>query len=190
MIFLEGIGDVILPCAAAIVVPGILVALIGRRTALLASIVFAATVGVALWLRAAGFFTASPNGWVVAGGFLIAAGLFVSGWRRAPLPGAALVAAVAAWMWQPCVGIHLGSALTLATREPWAAMVPLIAYGIGLSMAPVAIGLLVQTFHSRSGHTRGSGVVWPAVGLVVLALLAAAGWYEEVVARLVQWSVQ
>ncbi len=187
MIFLEGLGDVLLPCAAAIVVPGVLVAVIGSQRALLTSTIYALTIGVMLWLRAGGFFAMPPRGWIVAGGFLAAIALFVLRWWWAPPVGAVVAGAAAAWMWQPCVGLHLGSALTMAGTDPWSAMLPLVAYGVGLSMVPVGLGLFVQTIGAR---WVGKRPVWPAVGLGVLAVLAAGGWYEEAVARLVQVSVQ
>lgn len=190
MIFVEGMGDILLPCAAAIVVPGLLVAVAGRQYGRGSAVVFAASVGVGLWMRASGLFTSSPQPLLVGLGFLVAAAAFLRGHRSTALIGSVITGAMAAWMWQPCVGIHLGEALTTATRDAAGAFVPLMAYALGLCWVVVGLALLARLRPFRRVLLGRGALNVSAASLGVLAVLAAAGWYEELVARLLQSSVQ
>lgn len=186
---LEGVRAVALPCTLALLLPGLVVALVARLRAP-AVLAFVGTVGVMVWATALGVDLPMGLVWQVVGAGALGIGLLAV-WRGRHVAlrvgGGSLTAAVSSVLWVPCVGRALGAALTAAPSDPLGQFVPLVLYGIG-SMLPllalVAVGVLLRS-EERWPDWLDSGAA--VVGVVLVAVLALGAW-DEVVGELVRRS--
>lgn len=188
---LEAAGSLLLPCSATLVVPGVLVAILGRgrldsTVALVVGLV-GGSIAAVLWGLA------PPD--VVTGLALAAGGLAVARWGTATSPrpralaaGGALVGGLAAGaLWKPCVGEHLGTALTTGVRDPWSGVVPLAVYLLVLSVPVMVVGMLAATTRGQRWLGRPA-VVATTVVVVALGAAVVIGLGDDVTGALFRWS--
>lgn len=186
----EAGGAIALPCSATIVVTAILVALLGRgRAWTTAGLVLGTIVGAVV---------AVTWGWIppdVVVGVALAIGGGVVAWTSraattgmvVPAAGAALAGASAGWLWQPCVGEHLGTVLNVGIRDPWAAVVPLAAFVAVLVLPAVLVSVAARSARVR-GWLDGAALVTTAVLVVGLGLAVTVGFGDDLTAALFRWS--
>lgn len=166
-----------------------------------------AVAGAIVGLAGAGFFGALPApgariaAQLVAGGFMVALGLYLSGWRG-PLglveragarlwrrvepfgrrllpvrhPGQALLLGML-WGWLPCGMVYAALAWTLAAGSAGAGAMLMLAFGAGTLPMMLATGGAAQTLGRAvraSWLRRGAGTLVLALGAVSLAWTAIA----------------
>lgn len=178
---IEGITQSLLPCSWTLLLPAVALGLATRRATAFAT--FTGGVVVAAWIAATGWYVAPV--WLA--GIALLSGAALWWWTGpAPLPSA-LVGVGAGWAWRPCVGPELGDVLTTAQTDPWAALVPLGLFLIGV----VGVGLLggwgVSRFvgESRSASTTRAGSVVAGI----LGLTMVLGLYSDIASVLARWSL-
>ncbi|MBI4361766.1 MAG: sulfite exporter TauE/SafE family protein [Euryarchaeota archaeon] len=97
------------------------------------------------------------------------------GLRRGSLATSVAFGAAFAVGWTPCVGVILGSILTLAALNPGTAFAMLVAYSLGLGLPFLAAGLftasftrlLTRTTRWRRPLSIGAGIFLIGVGILV-----------------------
>ncbi len=189
----EGFEAAWLPCSLVLVVPGVAAAFAARDRLVPGMAGFAVAVPLLAWLRfsdRAGDFPVAVSAIALA----IAAVLFLVPTALPEAPAAALAGfltgAAAAELWEPCVGEQFGLLLNELPTTGVGGLARLALYLVGV-LAPVggfiALGRLLPPWLVD----RLEGVL-SLVGGALLALIAvgtAAGYHDDVVGRLVQWSV-
>ncbi|MDA3040139.1 MAG: hypothetical protein O3C27_11550 [Actinomycetota bacterium] len=189
----EGLGAALLPCALALLVPGLAVAFAARQESTPAVAGFAAATLAASWVLLSGR-TERPSLALVT--LIIAASIFalvMPFLRRIDIVsgfGGALAGAAFAALWAPCPGPELSALLADLPTRSISGLALLAAYLIGL-LAPLFLlaGVL---------HLLPSPVLFPvrpfmlmlgATVLGILALLVAVGLHDDLISRLATWSV-
>ncbi len=196
--FAEAVRSIGQPCSLVVILPPVGVVLAGRGTR---PVVAGALVGgvVGGWLFAGGWLVLGDMGIRLSAALvLLSIGLVALGDRRrrgAPLrrpavaAGAAgVVAATAVLWWRPCVGDALGRILTDFPDDPAAQALPMAAFVVGLLLPAVVAAMLLGLLDRRSPFAGAAGLV----GVAVASLLAVAvlgGAHEDLVSRLVRWTV-
>ncbi len=194
-LFAEALWAIRLPCTLALLVPGFVPLVGGRRNGPAAVLFYILAAGVVFWLRSVGWFFDQPSGWIsVAAGIGIAAVAF--GMYRLPgaasaMTGGALIGAVSAWLWIPCVGTHLGRLLNRSGDQVWSSLPFYGIYVAGVCALLVVFASLPLALPKLSGlldHKR-----LPQIGLgigFVMAGVVGLGLYEDIVGQLLQWSLR
>ncbi|MCP3989076.1 MAG: hypothetical protein GY724_08375 [Actinomycetia bacterium] len=192
-LLLEGLSSAWLPCSLMLLVPGVAAALAAGEELVPSLIGFMVAATLLSWLRFADRGGNWPIG--VAALALVAATalyfipVFVSTGTMATVAGI-LAGGAAAEMWEPCVGPELGRLLNELPSQGWGGLgsatvflvgvlAPIIGLGIGLRLAPLWIMESIQ----------GTLAVIGGAMLAVMGLAAAAGFHDEVISKLFQWSL-
>lgn len=194
-LFAEALWAIRLPCTLALLVPGFVPLVGGRKNgpAAVASYIFAASV--VFWLRSVGWFVDQPEGLVAAAAGLGIAAVAIAMFRwpnpASAVLGGALIGIVSAWLWIPCVGTHLGKLLNRSSDEVWASLPSFGIYVTGvcallvvLAALPVAVPKFTYLTEHRSLPKVGLGI-----GLAMAAVVGL-GVYEDIVGQLLQWSLK
>ncbi len=196
-IFLEGVGAIRQPCTLPILLSSLVFVLAAGGRSPLAAGAFVGGAALMAWLRFASLLSVDLSGAnAVVGGLLvavaaIAVGLPSAGWGRVAVVGGGSAAggAVAAAIWRPCVGSELAGVLDTAPGSPAGALVPLIAYVVGVCLLTLAAGLLVVAWPRLSGPlhsvpvTRGASLAGVMIGASM-----ALGWWGDLVDELLRRS--
>ncbi len=189
----EGFESAWLPCSLILLLAGLAVTLAAQEELLVAVIAFSSSTTFVAWLR----FSDRGGDWpmiVAAVALVLATVLFlvptVDGRDAVVAVGGALTGGAAAQLWEPCVGRAFGQLLNeLPGRGPLGALA-LLAYMIGV-LAPVIgfAALLKLTPDWIIEPTRSALAVLGGTVLAVMAVVTAVGLHDEVVGRLIQWSL-
>lgn len=186
----EATGAIVVPCSATIVVTGVLLAPLTRgRTSGLVALVTGTALGAVVAV-AWGWVPAAPViGLAMVGGGLLAARSGPPGDVRAVAAavGTGMAGAAAGWLWQPCVGEHLGVVLTTAVRRPWWAVLALVAYVVVLVVPALVVGMLARSPRLATRLGRGARTAAMLV-VVALGLAVVVGLGDELTAALFRWS--
>ncbi len=189
----EGFGAALLPCALALLVPGVAVALAARQESTPAVAGFAAATLAASWVLLSGR-TERPSLALVT--LVIAAAIFalvMPFLRRIDLVsgvGGALAGAAFAALWAPCPGPELATLITELPARSVSGLALLAAYLIGM-LAPLFFltGVLHLIPSPILFPVRPFLLVFGASVLGILALLVAVGLHDDLISRLALWSV-
>lgn len=187
----EGAQSVVLACSLGLLIPAFGTVLGVRAGGRLRGIVvFGVAAGFGAWLTVAGW-----NGWAT-GRFMqivIVGGGVAALWRGGHivrLGGAGLIGVFAGLTWTPCVGEHFGTVLTGGVRDPWPALVPLIAYVLAVLLIALVGAAIVDYLPGLKKRTAGPRLRYMGIGfLVAVALLVGAGRYDALQSQLVRWSL-
>lgn len=189
---LEGVRSAALPCSLTLLIPGIAVVLAARKAPVAAAAGFVGSLLVVGWLRAIGYLGTLPVGWIaVAIGtamLLAVIGSAVNSSRLGTIGLGAVPGVGAAWIWQPCVGVELGSILNRAPTEPLAALPLLSAYLVGVAVV-VLVAALVRVVTADTKSPKRFVTVAGVVGGAAVAMAIAFGIYRDVVGWLALVSV-
>ena len=169
--FAEGIESIRLACSLVLLIPALGIVLMGRRRNVLVP-VWIVTATIVAWLRFTGWWGLEASGvWHVLSGIVLVA-LAALAWRRddAPTDAAvtALAATIATWTWVPCVGRHLGDILNAARSEPWAQLLPTVAFVVGLFVPLVVLAALEVAAPKLAERIEHRNVRAVGLGIVVL----------------------
>ena len=104
--------------------------------------------------------------------------------------GAAVVGAIAALMWLPCVGEHYGALLERGETETIAVFLPNLAYVVGLTLVLIVIAALPFVVRRLVPirDSLGAALVGVLVGSAI-AVTMALGAYGDIVGELYDLSV-
>ena len=189
--FIEGIGEVVLPCSVGLLLPGLGAVLLGWWRSTAAVVVFVVAAAVTAWLRAADV-VAIESDWLLVA--LLIAALATAWLVRRSFAGivvpAAAIGVFAGSTWRPCVGDQLADILNNAPAEPFAQLVPMTVYVAGVTLVLVGVALLPLVW-PRLRIARPH--IAPVVGSVIVAGIAiatVAGEYEAVLSEFAQLSVR
>jgi cytochrome c biogenesis protein CcdA len=195
--FAEGLRSIAQPCSLLVVVPIVLVVVAARaRPQVVVAAVAGAVVGGSVF--AAGWIAFDDQALRVSAAVVLAGvGAIVIGPRLIPVDVVAdprlhatitaSLAFVTTLWWRPCVVAELGQILTGARRDPWAELLPMSAYMVGLLMPVVVAGLVVAAIPRRPAlHERISWIAAAAVSVIALSVLA--GQHRAVSSTLVRWT--
>ena len=189
----EGYESALLACSLVLLVPGAATAIAARQESSPALAGYGVGALAISWLRFSNRLDDLP-GPLIALGFVVAVILLlVPLLRRLDLVSAAgglAAGGAGAALWTPCVGEQFGTLLReLPTRGPdgvlllglylFGVLAPLVLLGAGLHLIPASALLPARPFMM----VLGGGV------LGLLALTVAAGLDDELVSRLVAWSI-
>lgn len=188
----EGFGAALLPCALALLVPGVAVALAARQESTPAVAGFAAATLAGSWVLLSGR-TERPSLALVT--LVIAAAIFalvMPFLRRIDLVsgvGGALAGAAFAALWAPCPGPELATLITELPARSVSGLALLAAYLIGM-LAPLFFltGVLHLIPSPMLFPVRPFMLVFGASVLGILALLVAVGLHDDLISRLAVWS--
>ncbi len=175
----EGTESLRLPCSWLLVIPGVAVALSGRRRAVLVTAVFTTVAITVAWLRFSGFwplgdFTLGDGG--TSTQIILGVGILASAflaWKKDTAATDGLSAGVAglagAWGWIPCVGPALGDVINGAGREPFVHIPGTIAFIVGLFIPFIIVAATDVVFPAFKEKT--SNQVVTKVGFVLMAVV-------------------
>lgn len=192
-IFAEAIRDLLLPCSLTVVVPGLAAVLSARRDPLP---VYAGTLFgsvVIAWMRISEQIASrlmAPWIWILGTAVIISFGaLRIAETRRAQrVTAAVVIGGAASWIWTPCVGSELGELLGTAPADPLGTLIPFSAFMFGLSTVALVVALVRQIAPLPTQFENWVSRVGTIIGWII-GVAIATGWYLEVVARLVTWSL-
>ncbi len=201
-LLLEGLASAWLPCSSILLVPGGAAILAGGSRPLVALGGFAGSSLVTAWARFAERGGDWPVGISAVALIVGAVTLLASVVERArpdrspavdrlrTAAGGAMVGVAAAELWEPCVGAAFGSLLNDLPDRGVDGLFLLLAYGAGVLAPLLALGaastLLPERLRERA---RPAVAVVGGAVLATMALATAAGLHDEVVARLIRWSL-
>lgn len=189
--FIEGVGEVVLPCSLGLLLPGVAAVLLGWWRSTLAAAVYAAAAALAAWLRAADMLALNGE-WFLALILAIAIASAWVAWRSLAgiVVSASLLGVFAGSTWRPCVGDRLASVLNNAPNDPLAELPPMVVYVAGVTLVLVGLALLPLVWPQlRVNRPR----VAPAVGSIVAAIILLAtlfGAYGTVLSEFAQLTVR
>ncbi len=194
-LFAEALWAVRLPCTLALLVPGFVPLVGGRRNGPLAVAFYILAAGVVFWLRSVGWFFDQPDGIIaVAAGIgigIVALAMYRAPGRTSAIGGGGLIGAVSAWLWIPCVGTHLGRLLNSSGDAIWTSAPSYGIYVAGvcallivLAALPIAVPKFLSILDHEAFHKVGLGI-----GLT-MAVVIGFGFYETIVGQLLQWSLR
>lgn len=191
--FAEAIGDLALPCSLTLVVPGVAASLAARSDAVVVALSAFGGMAAIGWLRVTGQIPASMTVWAAAGvGLLVLisfGALYRVGTRTAQrVTAGSFVGAAAAAIWTPCVGEELGVILSRGLDDPLGVVLPFVAFIAGISLVAVAVALARVALEPPERVSKVLTLIGTVVGMAV-ALLLGSGFYTDVVALLVIWSL-
>ena len=189
----EGFESALLPCSLILLLPGVAVAIAARQEATPAILGFGFGSLLVSWLRFSGRLDDPPASLLALGFVGAVILLLVPLIRRLDVvsaAGGALAGAAAAGLWLPCVGIEFGTLLgELPGRGPsgifflglylFGVLSPLIIIATVMHLIPELVMLPARPLMM----VAGGGV------LGVLAVAVAAGMDDELVSKLVEWSL-
>ncbi len=187
----EGAQSAILPCSTVLLVPA-LGALLAARSR--HAVVAAMTIGVgalAALVRFADIIDQFP-GWLIGVCLLAGTALVWVGEKRLALvsAGAALIGIGASQLWEPCVGEHFGRLVTDLPNERLSQVVPFALYFLAVNTPIVLVAAGVGALSDerrRAIETSGAALGAAIVGLI--GVLALVGQTDQLIARLVSWSI-
>lgn len=189
--FIEGVGEVVLPCSVGLVLPGLAAVLLGWWRSTLAFVVFAAVAAVTAWARAADLI-AIGNDWILAaslGGAVVVAWLVRRSLLGIAVP-ALLIGVFAGTTWRPCVGEQLASILNGAPDDPIGQLAPMIVYVGGVTLVLLGVALVPLVWPQlRIARPAVAPIVGSAVALVVL-LMSLTGTYGDLLSEFAQLTVR
>ncbi len=176
-----------------LLVPGVAAALAAGEETVPSLIGFMAAATLSSWVRFADRGGDWPIG-LAAVALVVATVLYfipviVTEGTMATLAGI-LTGGAAAQLWEPCIGPELGRLFDELPSQGWGGLgllsvfmvgvlSPIVGFGIGLRLVPLWIMESVEGMLSVIGGTT----------LVVIGLAAAAGFHDEVISQLFQWSL-
>lgn len=189
----EGFGAALLPCALALLVPGLAVLLAARQESTPAVAGFAVATLAASWVFLSGR-TERPSLALVT--LTIAASIFalvLPFLRRIDIVsgvGGALAGAAFASLWAPCPGPQLATLIAELPTRSASGLALLAAYLVGL-LAPLffVTGVLHLIPSPMLFPVRPFMLVLGTSVLGILALLVAVGLHDDLIGRLATWSV-
>lgn len=194
-LFAEALWAVRLPCTLALLVPGFVPLVGGRKNAPTAVAFYILAAAVVFWLRSVGWFVDQPTGWVAvaAGSGIAAVAIAMYRWSApaVAIVGGALIGTVSAWLWIPCVGTHLGKLLNRSTDGVWRSLpwfgvyvTGVCAFLVVLAALPFAVPKLTNLLTHAALPKLGLGIG------IMLASIVGFGLYEDIVGQLLQWSLR
>ena len=187
----EGAQSAILPCSAVLLVPtlGALLAARSRQAA-----VATATIGVGAlgaFVRFADVIELFP-GWLIGLCLLAGVALVWVGERRLEVAclGAALIGIAASQLWEPCVGQEFGRLVTGLPNERIGQFVPFLLYFVAVHtpVVLVAAGIGAMADERRRSVEKVSAPLGAAI-VALIGVLALIGQTDQLIARLVSWSI-
>ncbi len=193
--FLEGVSVIVQACTLVIGLPALALTLAARhRAPVVAGVTVVATAAM-MWSRTSGHWQIASSGWVVFPiAIVIAAAFYAVGRRATPTLGIAAGAglcggAIAGWIWQPCVGAHLGDILNTTSEHPARTLLLLIVYTTGALLPAVLVAALPVAWPTTAAYLRSTSVQRVAVVLgAIYAATVASGQYNDLVGELSRWS--
>ena len=192
-IFAEAVRDLLLPCSLTLVVPGVAAVLAARRNPLP---VYGGTLFgsvVIAWMRISEQIPArlvAPWIWVLGTAVVVSFGaLRLDQTRLAQrVTAAVVVGGAASWIWTPCVGSELGVLLNRAPADPLGTLVPFSTFVFGLSSVALVVALAREAAQLPERFETWVSRVSTVIGWII-GVAIATGWYLEMVAQLVNWSL-
>ena len=189
--FIEGVEVVTWACTLTVLVPGLALVLVARRTRLTVAVYYVVGAALLAWAQAAGHWWVSARGVALVIAALLAAGTYAAAWlapqHSSPYAtGAGVVGgALAGWMWRPCVGSLLGDILNDATTDGPRTAGLMLIYMVGallpvllIAIAPYAVPVI-----GRALDRRPVAVVGAVVG-GAYAVTLAIGRYDDLIGEL------
>ncbi len=189
--FIEGVEVVTWACTLTVLVPGLALVLVARRTRLTVAVYYVVGAALLAWAQAAGHWWVSARGVALVIAALLAAGTYAAAWfapqHSSPYAtGAGIVGgALAGWMWRPCVGSLLGDILNDATTDGPRTAGLMLIYMVGallpvllIAIAPYAVPVI-----GRALDRRPVAVVGAVVG-GAYAVTLAIGRYDDLIGEL------
>ncbi len=190
-LIVEGAQSAILPCSAVLFVPtfGAVLAARSRHLAVAAVAIGAGALGA--FVRFADIINLFP-GWLIGLCLLAGAMLVWAGERRliASIAGAALIGLAASQLWEPCVGEHFGRLVTGLPNERLSQLVPFALYFVAVNTPIVLVTAGVAALSDERRRVLEKVVApFGAAVVVVIGGLALVGQTDQLIARLVAWSI-
>ena len=189
----EGLESALLACSLIVLVPGAAAAVAARQESSSALVGFGGGLVALSWLRF------SDRGGDLATGvvaLLLAAAvvlLVVPLVRRLNIVtglGGVLTGAAAGVLWEPCVGSEFGDLLVSLPDRGASGLGLFAVYLLGVVSPLLVLGALLHLIpNSTLILVRPLMLVIGGGTLAVLAVATAAGYSDDLVGRLVEWSV-
>ncbi len=194
--FAEGFGATRQPCTLPLLISALVFVLAAGRRAPVVAGAHLAGLAFLAWARFARIWTIEIQGWsAVAAGLLVAAAAVgVAATRERPPWWAAgpavLGGAVAAAIWQPCVGRYFADIVNDAPTDRVGSVPLTMAYVLGIGLLPLVIGVIVLTVPRAADLVDRIVVVRVGATLgATLGLLMAVGVWADIVEELTRRTI-
>jgi hypothetical protein len=189
-LFVEGVGAIAQACTLPILLSAGIFALAGGANLGLAVVAHTAGLAFMAWARFGRVVTidiadgpAVVAGLVVAAAALTVALMPAGRYRRRVVSGGAFAGgAVAAAVWQPCVGTELAGVVNTAPADRLGSLAPMLVYVAGTALVVFAIALVpiaTPTAH-RILEARTVTITGAALGVALGAAMAIGVWGDVV----------
>ena len=192
-LLVEGFESALLPCSLVLLIPGAAVAVAARQESSSALTGFAFGTVALSWLRF------SDRGGDLSTGLvalLLAITVTLLAFpllRRFDLvsgAGGALAGSAAGVLWVPCVGEEFGLLLGQLPTSGVEGFALFVAYAVGVLAPLAALGAILHLIPNRTLILARPLMLLSGGGvLAALALATAVGLSDELISRLVEWSV-
>ena len=190
-LIVEGAQSAILPCSTVLLVPAFGAVLAARRRQLAVAVFTIGAGALGAFVRFADIIDLFP-GWLIGLCLLAGVTLVWAGERRlmASIAGAALIGLATSQLWEPCVGEHFGRLVTDLPDERLRQLVPFALYFVAVNTPIVLVTAGVGALpDERRRVLEKIGAPFGAAVVVVIGLLALGGQTDQLIARLVAWSL-
>lgn len=192
-LLVEGLESAWLPCSLILLVPGAATVLAAREQLAPALAGFGAATIALAWLRFADRGGDWPVGFAAValiGATVVLLVPLIDRERLLALAGGTLAGGASAELWEPCVGSAFGQLLNQLPEQGASGAVLLAVYLAGVLAPLLAFAAVVELFpRALLDPARSTLAVIGGTVLAVMAVATAVGLHDDVVGRLILWSL-